>query len=118
MGWKRALDASELAFAHGTYPARPGNTLDVLVDGSEMLPAVAQELSRAQSYLHIAGWFFSPELQMSREDEPVIVRQPPGRVRGADQCPRVAAQLEAVRAGVPAQDPAKDASPEMAPSPA
>lgn len=39
-----------------------------------MLPAVAQELSRAQSYLHIAGWFFSPELQMSREDEPVIVR--------------------------------------------
>jgi len=30
----------------------------------------------------------------------------------------VAAQLEAVRAGVPAQDPAKDKSPEMAPSPA
>ena len=30
----------------------------------------------------------------------------------------VAAQLEAVRSGVPAQDPAKDKSPEMAPSPA
>lgn len=30
----------------------------------------------------------------------------------------VAAQLEAVRAGVPAQDPAKDKSPEVAPSPA
>jgi len=53
VGWQRALDASELGFAHGTYPARPGNTLDVLVDGSEMLPAVAQALSGAQSYVHL-----------------------------------------------------------------
>ena len=74
VGWQRALDASGLGFAHGTYPARPGNALDVLVDGSEMLPAVAQALSRAESYVHIAGWFFSPELQLSRDDEPVVLR--------------------------------------------
>ena len=48
--------------------------LDVLVDGSEVAPAIAQELSAAESYVHLAGWFFSPELQLSREEEPVIVR--------------------------------------------
>lgn len=73
-GWQKAVDASELAFASGGFPARPGNTLDVLVDGSEALPAMAEELSRAQSYVHLVGWFFSPELQLSREEEPVILR--------------------------------------------
>ena len=74
LGWEGALTASELGFARGGFPARPGNTLEVLVDGSEVLPTIAQELSAAQSYVHLAGWFFSPELQLSREEEPVIVR--------------------------------------------
>ena len=74
LGWERALTASELGFAQGGFPARPGNMLDVLVDGSDVLPSIAQELSAAQSYVHLAGWFFSPELQLSREEEPVIVR--------------------------------------------
>ena len=73
-GWERALDASQLGFAHGSFPARQGNRLDVLVDGSEALPAIAAELARAESYVHLTGWFFSPELHLSREDEPTIVR--------------------------------------------
>ncbi|MGH3136002.1 MAG: phospholipase D-like domain-containing protein [Gaiellaceae bacterium] len=74
LGWERALDASKLAFARGGFQPRAGNRLDVLVDGSEALPAIAKELSAAQSYVYLAGWFFSPELQLSREEEPVIVR--------------------------------------------
>ena len=74
LGWERALTASDLGFARGGFPARPGNKLDVLVDGSEALPAIAQELSAAESYVHLAGWFLSPELQLLREEEPVIVR--------------------------------------------
>ena len=73
-GWERALDASRLEFAHGSFPARAGNRLDVLVDGSEALPAIATELARAESYVNLTGWFFSPELHMSRDDEPTIVR--------------------------------------------
>ena len=47
VGWERALDASGLGYAHGTFPARAGNRLDLLVDGSEALPAIADELARA-----------------------------------------------------------------------
>ena len=67
----------------GGFPLGLGNTLDVLVDGSEVLPTIAQELSAAQSYVHLAGWFFSPELQLSREEEPVIVRNLLAGARGA-----------------------------------
>ena len=74
VGWERALDVSDLGFAKGTFPARQGNALELLVDGSEALPAIAAELARAESYVHLAGWFFSPELHLSREEEPVVVR--------------------------------------------
>jgi phosphatidylserine/phosphatidylglycerophosphate/cardiolipin synthase-like enzyme len=74
VGWERALDASQLGFAHGTFPPRDGNRLDVLVDGCEALPAIAAELARAESYVHLTGWFFSPELDLSRDDEPMVVR--------------------------------------------
>ncbi len=74
VGWTHALDASGLAYARGSFPARKGNRLDVLVDGSEALPAIAAELARAESFIHLAGWFFSPELHLSRDDEPMIVR--------------------------------------------
>jgi phosphatidylserine/phosphatidylglycerophosphate/cardiolipin synthase-like enzyme len=74
VGWERALDASGPGFARGTFPVREGNRLDVLVDGSEALPIIAQELARAESFVHLAGWFFSPELQLSREEEPTVLR--------------------------------------------
>ena len=74
VGWQRALDVSKASYARGTFAAREGNRLDLLVDGSEALPAIAAELARAESYVHLAGWFFSPELNMSRDDEPKIVR--------------------------------------------
>jgi phosphatidylserine/phosphatidylglycerophosphate/cardiolipin synthase-like enzyme len=74
VGWERALDANELTYAKGAFPARTGNTLELLVDGSEALPAIAAELARAESYVHLTGWFFSPELHLSREEEPVVVR--------------------------------------------
>lgn len=74
VGWEHALDASELRFAEGTFPAREGNAFEVLVDGAEALPAIAAEIARAESSVHLAGWFFSPELHLSREEEPVVVR--------------------------------------------
>jgi len=74
VGWQRAFDVSKAGYARGTFPARDGNRLDLLVDGSEALPAIAAELAGAESYVHLTGWFFSPELDMSRDDEPKIVR--------------------------------------------
>ena len=74
LGWAHALDRAEAAFVEAGADPKPGNRLDVLIDGSEFLPLVAEELSRATSHVHLAGWFLSPELHLTREDEPTVVR--------------------------------------------
>jgi len=72
--WAHALDASGLGFAEGMAPPRAGNTLEVLIDGSEALPRMAAEIAAATSHVHLTGWFLSPELALSREEEPLVVR--------------------------------------------
>ena len=74
VGWEHALDASTAGFVRDGADPRSGNRLEVLIDGVEMLPRVAEELARARSHVHLTGWFLSPELQLTREEEPVIVR--------------------------------------------
>lgn len=73
-GWEHALDRAEAAFVEDGADPRPGNELDVLIDGAEALPLIAEELAKAESHVHVAGWFLSPELQLTREEEPEIVR--------------------------------------------
>ena len=73
-GWERALAATELDWASGTFPPRQGNALEVLIDGATFLPAVAEELSQAKSHVHLLGWHFSPELDLTRGTEPTILR--------------------------------------------
>ena len=72
--WAHALDASDRNFAEGTFPPRSGNKLEVLIDGSEALPRMAAEMAAATSHVHLTGWFLSPELALSREEEPLVVR--------------------------------------------
>jgi phosphatidylserine/phosphatidylglycerophosphate/cardiolipin synthase-like enzyme len=73
-GWEHALDASSVAYAQGTAPARRGNSVEVLIDGAQALPAIAAEMAAATSHVHLTGWFLSPELALSREEEPLVVR--------------------------------------------
>ena len=51
-----------------------GNRVEVLVDGSTYLPAVAEAIAGARSHVHLLGWCFSPELNLTREEEPVVLR--------------------------------------------
>lgn len=74
VGWAHALDARGAEWARGTAPPRKGNALEVLVDGSEALPRMAEEMARATSHVHLTGWYLSPELALSREEEPLVVR--------------------------------------------
>jgi phosphatidylserine/phosphatidylglycerophosphate/cardiolipin synthase-like enzyme len=55
-------------------PPRPGNDLEVLIDGSTALPAIAEELARAESHVHLTGWYLSPHLELTRGDDPVVLR--------------------------------------------
>jgi phosphatidylserine/phosphatidylglycerophosphate/cardiolipin synthase-like enzyme len=58
----------------GEPPPRPGNAVDVLIDGAEALPIIASELKAACSHVHITGWFFSPHFALVRGERPVVLR--------------------------------------------
>ena len=67
IGWLRALDAPRGGWADGEPLPREGNSVDVFVDGTEALPAVAAAIESASSHVWLAGWHFSPELPV-RDD--------------------------------------------------
>ncbi len=74
IGWQHALEVDGRGWARGVLPARSGNAVEVLIDGASFLPMVADELARAESHVHLTGCFFSPELELTRGDDPAIVR--------------------------------------------
>jgi phosphatidylserine/phosphatidylglycerophosphate/cardiolipin synthase-like enzyme len=72
--WECALDRDDLGWAAGELPPRPGNAIEILIDGAEALPAIAKELAAARSHVHITGWFFSPDFALVRDERPVVLR--------------------------------------------
>ena len=74
IGWERALDPVPGGWAATAYPPRRGNALEVLIDGAEALPAVAAEMRRARSHVHIAGWYFTPSFDLDRNGDSAALR--------------------------------------------
>jgi phosphatidylserine/phosphatidylglycerophosphate/cardiolipin synthase-like enzyme len=74
IGWTQALDPPAGGWAAGYPPARPGNSVDILIDGSQALPVIAEELQRARSHVHLTGWYLSPDFALVREGELVVLR--------------------------------------------
>jgi phosphatidylserine/phosphatidylglycerophosphate/cardiolipin synthase-like enzyme len=74
IGWEQALDAAGAGWAAGEPPPRPGNAIDVLVDGAEALPLIASELRSARSHVHLTNWFLSPDFDLVRGEQPVVLR--------------------------------------------
>ncbi|HEX6700861.1 MAG TPA: phospholipase D family protein [Gaiellaceae bacterium] len=64
LGWEHALDPAPGGWPAGDPPPRPGCALEVLIDGEEALPRIAEELPRAESHVHIAGWYFTPRFRL------------------------------------------------------
>ena len=60
-------------WATGDPPPRPGNQLDVLIDGAEALPAIAEALQGAHSRVHITGWHLSAHFELVRGARPVVL---------------------------------------------
>ena len=67
IGQSSALEAPPGGWAEGDPPPRPGNELEVIVDGAEALPRIADEIERARSRVWIAGWHFSPDFRLRGE---------------------------------------------------
>ena len=74
IGWTCALDPPDGGWAAGDPPPRTGNAVDVLIDGGQALPAIAEELRHARSHVHLTGWYFSPDFALAREGELLILR--------------------------------------------
>ena len=73
IGWGQAIDPPAGGWA-GTGGVRDGNTLEVLIDGAEALPRIAEALRGARSHVHLTGWYFTPEFALERSGEPAILR--------------------------------------------
>ncbi|HEY5197800.1 MAG TPA: phospholipase D family protein [Solirubrobacteraceae bacterium] len=75
LGWGRALDPSGAGlWCAGDPPPRPGNAIDVLIDGAAALPRIAGALAGAESYVHIAGWHVEAGFRLGHEPGAPTVR--------------------------------------------
>jgi phosphatidylserine/phosphatidylglycerophosphate/cardiolipin synthase-like enzyme len=74
LGWSRALDPGAGVWAEGEPPPRPGNAIEILIDGAEALPSIAEALRGARSHVHVTGWYFSPDFALMRGEEPLVLR--------------------------------------------
>ena len=54
-------------WAAGDPPPREGCSLEVLIDGAEALPRIAEAIESARSYVHIAGWLVTPGFGLTRD---------------------------------------------------
>ncbi len=86
LGWEHALDPPrDGLWCAGDPPPRPGNQVEVLIDGAQALPRIAAELAGAQSHVHVAGWHVEAGFRLGHQDGAPTVR---GILQGlADRMP-------------------------------
>jgi phosphatidylserine/phosphatidylglycerophosphate/cardiolipin synthase-like enzyme len=68
------LAAPAGGWAADATPVRPGNRLDVLIDGDEMFASLLADLDGARDHVHITGWFMTPDFVLRHGSAPVVVR--------------------------------------------
>jgi phosphatidylserine/phosphatidylglycerophosphate/cardiolipin synthase-like enzyme len=74
LGWERALEPpDDSLWAAGDPPPRPGCSLEVLIDGAEALPAIAEALQGARRFVHLTGWHVAPHFELVRGEHPVVL---------------------------------------------
>jgi phosphatidylserine/phosphatidylglycerophosphate/cardiolipin synthase-like enzyme len=56
-------------------PAREGCSIDVLIDGAEVLPALAEAIRGARRSVRIAGWHSAPHFALERGEPPTVLRE-------------------------------------------
>ncbi|MDQ8043633.1 MAG: phospholipase D family protein [Patulibacter sp.] len=61
-------------WAAGDPAPRDGSALEVLIDGAQALPRIAELLEGARSSVHIAGWHVTPHFGLTRHHETRALR--------------------------------------------
>ena len=57
----------EHLWAAGEPPPRPGNELDVLIDGERAIGEICAAMKQARSHVHLAGWHVTPAFEIERD---------------------------------------------------
>ena len=74
LGWEHALSPGPGLWAAADPPPRPGNAMELLVDGEAALPRIAEALTAARSQVSIAGWEITPNLALTRSGSRLVLR--------------------------------------------
>ncbi len=72
-GWEGAIVPPSGGWA-GTGEVRGGNALEILIDGEQALPRIAEAVRGARSHVHLTGWYFTPGFALERGRHPTILR--------------------------------------------
>jgi phosphatidylserine/phosphatidylglycerophosphate/cardiolipin synthase-like enzyme len=62
------------AWAAGPPSPRADCDIEVLIDGAEILPRIADAIIGAKSYVHVAGWHVEPDFGLTRDAEAETIR--------------------------------------------
>jgi phosphatidylserine/phosphatidylglycerophosphate/cardiolipin synthase-like enzyme len=74
LGWERALGPhGDGLWALGDPGPRPGCSLELLIDGAQALPRIAEAILAARESIHITGWHLAPHFELVRGSEPVVL---------------------------------------------
>jgi phosphatidylserine/phosphatidylglycerophosphate/cardiolipin synthase-like enzyme len=61
------VPASEGLWAATGAPPREGNALDVLIDGANALPRMAEAIRGARRHVHVCAWHLQPDFRPTRD---------------------------------------------------
>jgi phosphatidylserine/phosphatidylglycerophosphate/cardiolipin synthase-like enzyme len=75
VGWTPAIVPRPGGWADNDPPPRPGNALEVLIDGADALRAMAVAIAEAQSHVHLTGWHITADFALTRDAKPTILRR-------------------------------------------
>ncbi|HET9139005.1 phospholipase D family protein [Actinophytocola sp.] len=75
LGWGDALAPGDDGWFAARPEVRPGNRIEVLIDGEQALPAVRAAIEGARSSVHIANWHASPDFRLTREPGAPTLRE-------------------------------------------
>lgn len=76
LGWRHVLEPREPDTCWSTRAkVRPGNQVEVFIDGAAAFGAMAEAIREAQRSVHIAGWHASPDFALVRDGEAATLRE-------------------------------------------
>jgi phosphatidylserine/phosphatidylglycerophosphate/cardiolipin synthase-like enzyme len=69
-GSSAAIDPAPGGWARtASFAPRPGCSVELLTDGAEALPRIADAVRSARSYVHLSGWHFDPAFRLETEGQ-------------------------------------------------